>query len=68
MANNVLAHGVGGLNIDACRIETTETLGRAKAGWGSKAVGADDYGRFNSLGVTKEGGRFPANEIGRAHV
>ena len=68
VANNVLAHGVGGLNIDACRIETTETLGRAKGGWGSKAVGADDYGRFNSLGVTKEGGRFPANVLLDEHA
>ena len=68
VANNVLAHGVGGINIDACRIETTETLGRAKAGWGSKAVGADDYGRFNSLGITKEGGRFPANVLLDEHA
>lgn len=68
VANNVLAHGVGGLNIDASRVETTETLGRAKAGWGSKAVGADDYGRFNSLGVTKEGGRWPANVLLDEHA
>ena len=68
VANNVLAHGVGGINIDACRIETTETLGRAKAGWGSKAVGADDYGRFNSLGITKEGGRWPANVLLDEHA
>src|SRR5699024_10178148 len=68
VANNVLAHGVGGLNIDACRIGTTETLGRAKAGWGSKAVGADDYGQFNSIGITKEGGRFPANVLLDEHA
>lgn len=63
VAANVLAHGTGALNIDGCRIGTTETLGRAKAGWGNAAVGADDYGNFNSIGVTVEGGRWPANVI-----
>ena len=28
VANNVLAHGVGGLNIDACRVETSDSLYR----------------------------------------
>ena len=63
VAANVLAHGTGALNIDGCRIGTTETLGRAKGGWGNAAVGADDYGNFNSIGVTVEGGRWPANLI-----
>jgi DNA modification methylase len=63
VAENVQAHGTGGLNIDGCRIGTTETLGRAKAGWGNAAVGADNYGNFNSIGVTVEGGRWPANVI-----
>jgi site-specific DNA-methyltransferase (adenine-specific) len=59
VAANVLEHGTGALNIDGCRVGTTETLGRAKAGWGNKAVGANNYGNFNSIGVTKEGGRWP---------
>ena len=63
VAANVLAHGTGALNVDGCRIGTTETLGRAKGGWGNAAVGADDYGNFNSIGVTVEGGRWPANVI-----
>ena len=63
VAANVLAHGTGGLNVDGCRVGTDETLGRAKRGWGNKAVGADDYGNFNSIGITKEGGRWPANLI-----
>ena len=63
VAANVLAYGTGALNIDGCRIGTTETLGRAKGGWGNAAVGADDYGNFNSIGVTVEGGRWPANVI-----
>lgn len=63
VAANVLAHGTGAINVDGCRVGTDETLGRAKAGWGSKAVGADNYGKFNSIGITKEGGRWPANLI-----
>jgi DNA modification methylase len=63
VAENVLAWGVGGLNIDGSRIGTTETLGRVKGGWGDAAVGASNYGNFNSVGVTVEGGRWPANVI-----
>ena len=63
VAANVLAHGTGALNIDGCRIGTTETLGRAKGGWGDAAVGATNYGNFNSVGVTVEGGRWPANVV-----
>ena len=59
----MLAHGTGALNIDGCRIGTTETLGRAKGGWGDAAVGATNYGNFNSVGVTVEGGRWPANVV-----
>ena len=42
VANNVLAHGVGGLNIDACRVQTGETLS-----FGSRAIGTDSgvYGK-----------------------
>lgn len=63
VAANVLQWGTGGVNVDGCRVGTEETLGRAKDGWGNKAVGADNYGNFNSIGITKEGGRFPANLI-----
>lgn len=63
VAANVLEHGTGALNIDGCRIPTDETLGRAKGGWGNAAVGADNYGNFNSIGVTVEGGRWPANVV-----
>jgi DNA modification methylase len=63
VAANVLEHGTGAINIDGCRVETEETLGRAKGGWGNQAVGADNYGNFNSIGIAKEGGRWPANLI-----
>ena len=81
VANNVLAHGVGGLNIDACRVPSDEITGwggRGHASGGASlnlsASGADD-GKPNPVQ-----GRFPANvlldehaakemdEIGRAHV
>lgn len=63
IAQNVLDHGVGGLNIDGCRIETNEILGRLKGGFGNAMVGANNYSNFNSIGITKEGGRFPSNVI-----
>jgi len=63
VAENVLTHGTGALNIDGSRIGTTETLGRAKGGWGNAVVGADNYGNFDSIGITVEGGRWPANVI-----
>jgi DNA modification methylase len=63
VADNVLRHGTGALNIGGCRIETDEVLGRARGGWGDLAVGATNYGGFDSLGITKEGGRWPSNVI-----
>jgi|DEB0MinimDraft_6_1074348.scaffolds.fasta_scaffold11881_2 site-specific DNA-methyltransferase (adenine-specific) len=63
IAQNVLDHGVGGINIDGCRIETNEILGRLKGGFGNAMVGANNYSNFNSIGITKEGGRFPSNVI-----
>lgn len=63
IAANVQEWGTGGINVDGCRVGTDETLGRAKSGWGNAAVGATNYGNFNSVGVTKEGGRWPANLI-----
>ena len=40
VANNVLAHGVGGLNIDACRVETSDSLYRETSI--AKVVGASE--------------------------
>ncbi len=66
VANNVLAHGVGGLNIDACRVgnETVATRhtwrpsGDAVIGRGAKATGAS----------TTHEGRFPANVLLDEHA
>ena len=66
VANNVLAHGVGGLNIDACRVGTqvsgTRTNGSAN----------DIYGDLSyTAGKTWEpsaAGRFPANVLLDEHA
>jgi DNA modification methylase len=61
VAENVEQWGVGGLNIDGCRIETDEVLGRASGGWQKGDYVGGELARWNSLGVTVEGGRWPAN-------
>ena len=61
VAENVLEHGTGGINIDACRIGTEEILsfGSRKLGDGIK------YGECkpSSEGLQIYQGRFPANLI-----
>jgi DNA modification methylase len=61
VADNVLTHGVGGINIDECRVGTTETIGRQASAttiWGGGKMTKEDY-IDNSNGL----GRFPANVI-----
>ena len=63
VANNVLAHGVGGLNIDACRVGTTgaRNNGRKKD--------SDIYGDFGACErVDYNKGRFPANVLLDEHA
>ena len=70
IALNVLKHGTGGINIDGCRIGTTDNLNGG--GYGGNNVGVATYaltdGRktlpTNKLGkedFTQPEGRFPAN-------
>lgn len=59
VAENCLKWGVGGINIDGCRVQTEENTGRP---CGTKR---DVYGGFDQV-MTTEGnpaGRFPANLI-----
>jgi site-specific DNA-methyltransferase (adenine-specific) len=62
VAHNVLTHGVGAINIDACRVGTD--IG----GWGGCAAGGNTWDETN-MGLGKSGaprpvvGRFPANVI-----
>ena len=62
VAANVLTHGTGALNIDACRIATAETLRLGKTGLASE--------KFFTKGVASqvdkhqhEAGRWPANVL-----
>ena len=65
VANNVLAHGVGGLNIDACRVGTNQPLVRP-------SISRDDndvFGKGLGAGVQEEpAGRFPANVLLDEHA
>ena len=65
VANNVLAHGVGGLNIDACRVGTDVTITKRPVGKSDGKV----YGKFNG-GEDSENppGRFPANVLLDEHA
>ena len=62
VANNVLAHGVGGLNIDACRVGTGETLSYSS----SKVTGATSFGTGTC--TQNPAGRFPANVLLDEHA
>jgi DNA modification methylase len=62
VAENVLTHGTGGLNIDASRIGTEERINPP----GGIAPGANNYvngSRFNEGEPTTVQGRWPANLI-----
>lgn len=75
VADNVLTYGTGALNIDGCRVETTESLnGGAYAAQGSRAPMAGDERNGAALGMFQPGktavaefaqpaGRWPANLI-----
>lgn len=61
VANNVLKHGTGGLNIDGCRVKTDEQL---NYGTGKKSnVGFKTSPQNNDRPVYDGSGRFPANLI-----
>lgn len=62
VASNVLTHGCGGLNIDACRISTDETL---SIGSNNRESATVNFGMKDDLEAQgqHEGGRWPANLI-----
>lgn len=62
VANNVLTHGVGGINIDGCRVEG-EVVSVPMAEWTrSGTTGATDK-RNGAMSQPHLAGRFPANFI-----
>ncbi len=60
VAANVLKHGTGALNIDGCRIGTTEFIGRNSTVGGDQAEG---WGTKNRNTDGSPLGRFPANLV-----
>ena len=64
-AANILKYGVGAVNIDGCRIETSESLnGGAYAKAGSERMDAwGGYRRNQGLDYVQPAGRWPANLI-----
>jgi len=68
VASNVLAHGTGALNIDACRVGTDDSLGRPHGtmpqpmDWGNRSSAAP----FITEG--RPAGRWPANVVLDEHA
>lgn len=66
VAANVLAHGVGGLNIDACRVSTDDDTSRAPSVVGDTSA---PMGRGIAMGGRgNPAGRFPANVLLDEHA
>jgi DNA modification methylase len=67
LAENVLAHTTGGLNIDACRVPIDESVDDPRLGgrgtWGTSKMAKTVYeGGYEGIRVTSSTkGRFPAN-------
>lgn len=62
VAANVTAHGVGGLNIDGCRIGSDDTR-RLKSGGANDFPHEDDQWAPRSVEVGSEHGRWPSNVL-----
>ena len=64
VAENVLAHGTGALNIDGCRVATDEAITATRnIALGSSASGVYGAATAPDIYEQKPGGRFPANLI-----
>ena len=65
VANNVLAHGTGGINIDASRVETSDNFDNVKdrTDMTGKLTIHHEGGNLEALHKLKTLGRFPANFI-----
>ena len=59
VAQNVLTHGCGGVNIDACRIDTDEV----RVQGAQQSTGATNMGGSREGGKVYDKGRWPANVI-----
>lgn len=61
VANNVLVHGVGGINIDGCRVGNEDT--RSPASKTALGIMNDDAWQAQEVMAGSANGRFPANFI-----
>lgn len=75
VASNVLAHGVGGLNIDACRVATDEAIPSHHGTSGAAGVTMGKYRDYvpgsataASASNVQTAGRFPANVLLDEHA
>lgn len=70
VAANVLEHGTGGLNIDACRVPATDRweASGVQSAPGSSLQGSADGSLNVSVSSTHEAGRFPANVLLDEHA
>ena len=71
VAQNVLAHGVGGLNIDACRVGTyvnTTPSGIDRYNQGYAAMDGSNRARLEGTVKNAPAGRFPANVLLDEHA
>jgi len=62
VAANVLAHGTGGLNVDACRVGNESTRRQTGTAMFGKNAGWNDHSLQNINGGS-DAGRFPANLV-----
>ena len=68
VAQNVLKHGVGGINIDGCRVPVDASVDDPRLGgvgtWGTGAMAKNVYGDFAGRTVGSSAlGRWPANVL-----
>lgn len=65
LVDNVIKYGIGGINIDECRIETQDDTRREKSGWQNNGYvgGKYDSKKYNAFESRPQQGRFPANVI-----
>lgn len=63
LVDNVIEYGVGGINIDECRVEPTNEVLSRKINSSNNEI----YGKYNNFGnennISDKLGRFPANTI-----
>lgn len=61
--DNVLKYGVGGINIDECRVETTDTYSYKRCGGSSFGIGKGNDGTREYSAESNPLGRYPSNII-----